>query len=106
MILGIGVQAKPLDPLFVNPPRSTRLVHSATYIKYIEGLNPDSRHLSNWERELSATPDNSVPNRSNLPVHWLENGVGSHGNAVDALWALRNFMLQDSFTLYKKQRTS
>jgi len=99
---GVGIQAKPIEPLFVNPPKPARLAHSATYIKYIEGLQTEKTHLSNWEKELNASPENTaMPNRNRLPVQWLANGSGNHGNVVNALWALRNFMLQDSLTIYK-----
>lgn len=101
--LGVGIQAKPMEPLFVNPPKPARLAHSATYIKYIEGLRTEQPHLSNWQKELNATPENTLPaNRARLPVQWLQNGAGNHGNVVNALWALRNFMLQDTLSIYKK----
>ena len=31
----------------------------------------------------------------------IKKGAASHGNVVDALWALRSFMMQDCFTLAK-----
>ena len=82
-------------------PQTPRLAHSTAYIKYIERLKPDKNHVSNWETQLKANSDNSIPDRSVLPVSWLQNGAGSHGNVVDALWALRQFMFQDCLTLAK-----
>ncbi|KAL1436997.1 hypothetical protein MTO96_049016 [Rhipicephalus appendiculatus] len=64
---------------------------------YIENLQPDSKHVTNWDAQLKATKENTpVYDASRLPTHWLGNGVGSHGNAVNALWALRDFMLRDA----------
>jgi protein polybromo-1 len=90
-----GVQAKQ-EAMFVAPPRSHRLLHTSTYIKYVERLRPEHRHITNWENTLTATPENTTPpDRNRLPTEWLANGSGNHGNVVNALWALRNFMLQD-----------
>lgn len=91
------------DPIFVSsPPRAQRLLHSNVYIKYIEGLQADNRYISNWDSSLKATRENTTTNDSQrLPTHWLANGVTSHGSAVNALWALRNFMLRDSLNISK-----
>ena len=35
--------------------RPQRLLHSEAYIKYIEGLNKDSRSMCNWDRQLNAS---------------------------------------------------
>ncbi|KAI1296750.1 Protein polybromo-1 [Halotydeus destructor] len=99
----IGIQVEPTEPIFVAPPRPSRLVHSSTYIEYIKRLQPETPHLSNWETELNATPENTrLQDHSKLPTQWLANGPGNHGNVVNALWALRQFMFQDCLTLYKK----
>jgi len=56
--------------------------------------------VSNWQAQLSATPENTtVPDPNRLPTHWLANGAGNHGNVVNALWALRNFMIKDALNL-------
>ncbi|CAG2166349.1 unnamed protein product [Oppiella nova] len=99
-----GVQVKPIEPIFVaTPPRTNRLLHTHTYMKYIEKLSAegkDGRHISNWETQLTATQDNTPPQDVNrLPTHWLANGAGNHGNVVNALWALRNFMTRDALNL-------
>ena len=48
------------EPLFNSvPPRPQRLLHSEAYIKYIEGLNRDSRSMCNWDR-------NSMPARRSV----------------------------------------
>uniref|UniRef100_L7M5U2 Protein polybromo-1 n=1 Tax=Rhipicephalus pulchellus TaxID=72859 RepID=L7M5U2_RHIPC len=87
-----------LEPIFVAPPpHPHKLLHTYAYIRYIENLQPDSKHVTNWDAQLKATKENTpVYDASRLPTHWLGNGVGSHGNAVNALWALRDFMLRDA----------
>ncbi|KAF4526533.1 hypothetical protein B566_EDAN005900 [Ephemera danica] len=92
-----------LEPMFISvPPRPQRLLHSEAYIKYIEGLASETKHISNWDKHLKATPENTpVPDASRLPSQWLGNGVGNHGNIVNALWALRDFMIRDALGLTK-----
>ena len=53
-----GGQPVRAEPLFhAVPPRPQRLLHSEAYIKYIEGLNKDSRSMCNWDRQLNATQE-------------------------------------------------
>ncbi|KAG1687282.1 Protein polybromo-1 [Nymphon striatum] len=67
-----------------------------------ENLTPENRCISNWDKSLSANQDNTPLNDSGrLPVQWLGNGVGNHGNAVNALWALRDFMVKDALNIAK-----
>ncbi|GFG36133.1 hypothetical protein Cfor_02751 [Coptotermes formosanus] len=98
-----GAQLRPVEPLFVSvPPRPQRLLHSEAYIKYIEGLQADNKHISHWDKHLKATPENTtIPDPSRLPAHWLGNGVGNHGNIVNALWTLRDFMMRDALGINK-----
>ncbi|XP_071547124.1 protein polybromo-1 isoform X2 [Panulirus ornatus] len=102
----LGVNGSPVpprscDPIFIGPPpRTHRLLHSEAYIKYIENL--DKPFLSNWERHLMATQENTVINDSGrLPAQWLANGPGAHGTVVSALWALRDYMMKDSLGIAK-----
>lgn len=106
-MVSTGVQVETMEPLFMKPT-TPQLVHSNAYLKYIERLKPDSgcRHVSNWEKQLSATSENTTPDQSILPVHWLSNGAGNHGNVVNALWALRNFMFQDCLTLARSNNSA
>lgn len=70
--------------------------------RYIEGLSTESKYISNWDRMLRATQSNSaVVDEARLPAHWLANGPGNYGNATNALWALRDFMLRDAFNISK-----
>ena len=95
----VGVQAEPIEPLFMKPV-TPRIAHSSVYLQYIERLKSDQRHVSNWEKQLNANIDNTSPEASTrLPVNCLANGAGVHSNMVEALWALRNFMFQDCLTL-------
>ena len=78
--------------------------HSATWHfylgRYIEGLNGDSKYVSDWERNLNATQENTqLNNNGRLPVNWLGQGVGHHGDMVNALWALRDYMMKDALTV-------
>ena len=41
-------------------PRPQRLLHSEAYIKYIEGLNKESRSMCNWDRQLNASSEVGV----------------------------------------------
>merc|ERR1712142_68312 len=86
------------EPLFHSvPPRPQRLLHSEAYIKYIEGLNKDSRSMCNWDRQLNASQEIvRPPDESKLPVSWLAGNTGDHATSMDALWALRDFMLQEA----------
>lgn len=101
--LSHNVVNKPLEPVFVAvPPKPQRLVHSEAYIKYIEGLSVENRTVSNWDVNLKANRDNTFPSDpTRLPVHWLGNGVGNHGNTLNALWALRDYMMKDALNISK-----
>ena len=91
---------KPIEHLFVQPPRPNRLLYTDTYIKYIERLKPEHKHVTNWEKQLNATQENTLNCDANkLPTGWLKNGVGYHGTATNALWALRSYMLSDALNL-------
>lgn len=69
--------------------------------RYIERLKPEVKHVSNWKTQLTATSENTPLNDVNrLPAHWLANGPGNHGNVINALWALRHFMMKDALNLY------
>ncbi|XP_063225363.1 protein polybromo-1 isoform X23 [Bacillus rossius redtenbacheri] len=99
----IPTTVRATEPLFVSvPPRPQRLLHSEAYIRYIEGLQADNRYMSNWDRQLRATPETThPPDPSKLPAHWLSNSVGNHGSIVNALWALRDFMMRDALGINK-----
>jgi len=91
------------EPLFHSvPPRPQRLLHSEAYIKYIEGLNKDSRSMCNWDRQLNASQEIvRPPDESKLPVSWLAGNTGEHATSMEALWALRDFMLQEALGVVK-----
>ncbi|XP_002020207.2 protein polybromo-1 [Drosophila persimilis] len=95
------VLGPPPEPMFVTvPPRTTRVIHSEAYIKYIESLQTGS-HLNvaacnnNWRRALThVTPAQVVP-KVPLPEHWLGPNARDQDSVVQALCHLRNFMLDD-----------
>lgn len=91
------------EPMFVAvPPRPSRVLHSDAYLRYIEGLNVENRYISNWDKQMNATPENTqIPDITKLPAEWLGNGVGNHGNVVNALWTLRNMMMRDVLAINK-----
>ncbi|XP_033210507.1 protein polybromo-1 isoform X3 [Belonocnema kinseyi] len=91
------------EPLFIAvPPRPSRVLHSDAYLRYIEGLNVENRYISNWDKQMSATQENTqIPEVTKLPGEWLGNGVGNHGNVVNALWTLRNMMMRDVLAINK-----
>lgn len=93
---------KQVEPIFHTvPPRPQRLLHSEAYIKYIEGLTTESNTMSNWERQLTASKENTrVGDEARLPAHWLADN-GDHGTSLDALWALRDFLMCDSLGVTK-----
>lgn len=85
------------------PPRPQRVLHSEVYIKYIEGLQNDSRFISPWEKTLKATQE-SVPavDMSRLPTHWLDSrGKEQPEEIVKAIWNLRNYMMKDIVQIKK-----
>lgn len=79
------------------------IVFSFFIRRYTEGLSAEKpMQVSNWEKQFYATQDSVPPPDVNkLPTSWLENGVGNHGNILNALWALRDFMMQDALNLSK-----
>ena len=96
--------ARPPSPIFVSvPPRTQRLLHSETYMRYIEGLTPQNQSVSNWRRIVQPAPVHYPrdPASLRLPTHWLGNSATHHNSAVDALWALRDLMLKDTLNIVK-----
>ena len=70
--------------------------------RYIENLRPESNSVSNWEKQLTATQENTpIPVNAKLPVQWLGNGAGHHETSTSALWALRDVMLKDALTVQR-----
>ena len=76
-------------------------IFSKIIFRYIEGLTTDSSTMSNWERQLKASKELvKCPDEGRLPAHWLANN-GDHGTSLDALWALRDFLMCDSMGVTK-----
>ncbi|XP_073978285.1 protein polybromo isoform X2 [Rhodnius prolixus] len=101
---GGSLNGKPMEPLFITvPPRPQRLLHSEAYIKYIEGLTVGNNNISNWDKQLRATQSSvESVDQSKLPAHWLNSSaINNHGNIVNALWTLRDFMFRDALGISK-----
>ena len=67
--------------------------------RYIEKLHGDKQSVGDWEKSLTATPENTKTDQNRLPANWLAQGAGYHGNVTNALWALRDLMLKDTLNL-------
>ncbi|XP_078341269.1 protein polybromo-1-like isoform X6 [Crassostrea virginica] len=91
---------RPPSPMFVSvPPRTQRLLHSEAYLRYMEGLRADKPYISDWDKNLTATAENTHTDPNRLPSQWLAEGPGYHGNVSNALWALRDMMLKDTLNI-------
>ncbi|CAL9704671.1 unnamed protein product [Knipowitschia caucasica] len=93
---------QPSTPLFVSPPaKSQRLLHSEAYLRYIEGLTPESSTVSKWDQTLTVKKKDirlTKEQESKLPSHWLKS-KGAHKTMADALWRLRDLMLRDTLNI-------
>ncbi|KIH62927.1 hypothetical protein ANCDUO_06783 [Ancylostoma duodenale] len=60
------VKAQGAEPVFVAPPSSVharRVLHSETYLRYIESLSSNrQRSVSKWDASLTTNPRNAQPN--------------------------------------------
>ena len=78
-------------------------------MRYIEGLTSDSRSMCDWSRELSTTRDMVSSDPDTLAVAipgWLDDLIAqdktaSSADAIDTLFALRDFMLQEALNVVK-----
>ncbi|XP_028302620.1 protein polybromo-1-like [Gouania willdenowi] len=98
--LGQAATQQPSTPMFVSPP-AKRLLHSETYLRYIEGLTPESSTVSKWDHTLSVKKTDvrlTKEQESRLPSHWLKS-KGAHKTMADALWRLRDLMLRDTLNI-------
>ncbi|KAF5301597.1 hypothetical protein FQR65_LT08902 [Abscondita terminalis] len=95
---------KPQEPLFISvPPRPQRVLHSEAYIKYIEGLHPENKYITPWDKVLNATPETTTVDTEKLASvsTWLGKKFNQQEDVVNALWELRNQLLRDSLGLSK-----
>ena len=70
------------------------------YCRYIEGLTSDRATMCNWDKQLNSSKENTRTDEAKLPAHWLADN-GEHATSLDALWALRDFLVQDSLGVVK-----
>lgn len=86
----VATQTAPIR--FVEPPAIKRHVYAENFERYIEGLGVPNMDLVAEEVACLDKPPEPVET-------WLGAGTGRHGSKEAALWALRDFMLQDSETM-------
>ena len=88
---------------------STNLHIYQAYIRYIESLNRDSASMCDWTRELSASQDLVGPycleDDIQIPA-WLDRMIlkdkdPNSSSSTDSLFALRDFLLQESLSVVK-----
>ncbi|EYC16997.1 hypothetical protein Y032_0032g2608 [Ancylostoma ceylanicum] len=99
------VKAQCAEPVFVAPPSSVharRVLHSETYLRYIESLSSNrQRSVSKWDASLTTNPRNAQPNAARPPpTHWIRESrgrpVAREDDVVRALWRLRDELLEST----------
>lgn len=74
------------------------------FFRYIEGLQADNKHITNWEKTLCASQENmptlELDKIQNVTT-WLGKKINQQDNVVSALWTLRNRLLRDTLSLQK-----
>ncbi|KAK6728994.1 hypothetical protein RB195_006197 [Necator americanus] len=99
------VKAQGAEPVFVAPPSSVharRVLHSETYLRYIESLSSNrQRSVSKWDASLTTNPRNAQPNAARPPpTHWIRESrgrpVAREDDVVRALWRLRDELLEST----------
>jgi len=101
----IQLNITPTEPMFVTvPPRPQRVLHSEAYIKYIEGLQNNTPNISSWEKTMQNTQSSiSTVEPPNEVMNWFGNAGKENPDAIiNALWHLRNFMLEDTLQIKNK----
>ncbi|VDK55467.1 unnamed protein product [Anisakis simplex] len=103
------------EPVFVAPFNNVhikRVMHSEAYLKYIESLsNAQQRHISKWNRSISANQYNTQSAQKSLPSNWLKDAKDEGArdeDIVKALWRLRNQLLESTLNIareFDKQHT-
>ena len=81
-------------------PLCSHLICVKFYFRYIEGLTSDNATMCNWDKQLNSSKENTRTDEAKLPAHWLADN-GEHATSLDALWALRDFLVQDSLGVVK-----
>lgn len=100
---------KPPEPVFVPPPNSIqvkRVMHSETYLRYIESLSNDKqRTISKWDKNLLATAKNTQPTKR-LPYDWVKGAANGSKprdeEVVKALWKLRDQLLESTLDIARE----
>ncbi|KAL5967885.1 Protein polybromo-1 [Taenia solium] len=94
------------SPLFVSvPPRTSRVLHSEIYQRYIDRLRRNTPCLSEWKKQISVTIESLPPMAHQQQQHLASSFLDTpqlhshHGTIVDALWSLRDNLLKDSLNI-------
>lgn len=94
------------SPLFVSvPPRTSRVLHSEIYQRYIDRLRRNTPCLSDWKKQISITMESLPPmthqQQQQLASSFLDTPQlhSYHGAIADALWSLRDNLLKDSLNI-------
>ena len=118
------------EPIFHNVPPTTQKIYQSqvflfgtpcnsgiiflsvqAYMRYIEGLNSESNSMCDWNKELSSSEEifqsriMEDGDSEDLPT-WLDNIInnmegGARTNNNNTLFALRDFMLQETLSVVK-----
>ncbi|KAA3671838.1 protein polybromo-1, partial [Paragonimus westermani] len=95
------------SPIFVStPPRTSRVLHSEIYQRYINRLRKNVQGgLSDWRSQLSVTPETAP----NLPANVANQLAGNflanpqnhahHASVTEAVWSLRDHLLEDALKI-------
>lgn len=99
----LNAPPKPPEPVFTAPSKSIhvqRVVHSETYLKYIESMfNAETKQqtISKWDKSLLVSQRNTaVPNHRKLPCDWIPQTANKtrEEGMVSALWKLRDQLVE------------
>ncbi|XP_065909359.1 protein polybromo-1-like [Dysidea avara] len=81
-----------------------QILHTTVYTRYLEGLRSNKQHLSNWQYSQTVQQEQGmVQTPAGLqPTKWISpKAVPSNKNITDALYQLRDHLLQDTAKLSK-----
>ncbi|OON18820.1 Bromodomain protein, partial [Opisthorchis viverrini] len=98
---------RPPSPIFVStPPRTSRVLHSEIYQRYINRLRKNAQGgLSDWRNQLSVSAD-TAPNLSSNAMNQLAGNFlanpqnhAHHASVTEAVWSLRDHLLEDALKI-------
>ncbi|KAF7257005.1 hypothetical protein EG68_05957 [Paragonimus skrjabini miyazakii] len=95
------------SPIFVStPPRTSRVLHSEIYQRYINRLRKNVQGgLSDWRTQLSVTPETGPTLPANVANQLAGNFLANpqnhahHASVTEAVWSLRDHLLEDALKI-------